>query len=587
MTQVAITDTTLRDGHQSLIATRMRTRDMLPIAEKLDSVGFFSLEVWGGATFDVCIRFLNEDPWERLRSLAEEIRETPLQMLLRGQNLVGYRHYPDDIVIKFVEKSAENGIEIFRVFDALNDIRNMEVSIRTAKKTGAHVQGTICYTISPVHTIETFVAFARELASLECDSLCIKDMAGLISPHAAYDLVKTLKDEVGLPVDLHSHSTSGMAPMSYMAACKAGVDLLDTAFSPFAGGTSQPPTETVVAGLDGTPYDTGLDLVLLTEIKEYFDGVKEKYRSILDPVSEKIDTSVLIHQIPGGMLSNLVSQLKEQNAMDRYDDVLKEMPKVRKDLGYPPLVTPTSQIVGTQAVLNVLMGARYKVIPKEVRDYVSGTYGRPPAPISEWLLAKVLGDDVAVTCRPADLLPPELEMRTKEAEELGIVGKEEDILTYAIYPQIAPKFLKGEAEEEKLQPAVETSTTSTSTTGVTRQYPSKQGSKHKFKVVVDGEAFAVEVEPTGAGGVVMATDADDATSPPADVEGGIASNMHGMVLGLKVSKGDAVEEGDVVVVIEAMKMENNIHAPHSGIVREIFVSEGATVGAGDNLMSVY
>ena len=579
MTQVAITDTTLRDAHQSLIATRMRTRDMLPIAEKLDSVGFFSLEVWGGATFDVCIRFLNEDPWDRLRSLAEEIRETPLQMLLRGQNIVGYRHYPDDIVIKFVEKSAENGIEIFRVFDAVNDIRNMEVAIRTAKKTGAHVQGTISYTISPVHTIETFVAFAQELASLECDSICIKDMAGLISPHAAYDLIKTLKDEIGLPVDLHSHSTSGMAPMSYMAACKAGVDILDTAFSPFAGGTSQPPTETVVAGLYGTPYDTGLDLALLTEIKEYFDGVKEKYRSILDPVSEKIDTSVLIHQIPGGMLSNLVSQLKEQNAMDRYDDVLKEMPKVRKDLGYPPLVTPTSQIVGTQAVLNVMMGERYKVIPKEVRDYVRGIYGRPPAPINKQLLAKVLGDEVAVTCRPADLLPPELEMRTKEAKELGIVGKEEDILTYAIYPQIAPKFLRGEAEEEKLQMAVATAATGGS--GV----HAHAGIFNKFKVVVDGEAFVVEVEPTGAGEMAVAT--DDAKPAPASVEGGIASNMHGMVLGLKVSKGDAVEEGDVVAVIEAMKMENNIHSPHSGIVGEIFVSEGDTVGAGDNLMSVY
>jgi len=577
MTQVAITDTTLRDGHQSLIATRMRTRDMLPIAEKLDSVGFFSLEVWGGATFDVCIRFLNEDPWDRLRSLAEEIRETPLQMLLRGQNIVGYRHYPDDIVIKFVEKSAENGIDIFRVFDAVNDIRNMEVAISAAKKTGAHVQGTISYTISPVHTIETFIAFAREMASLDCDSICIKDMAGLISPHSAYDLIKTLKDEVGLPIDLHSHSTSGMAPMSYLAACEAGVDILDTAFSPFAGGTSQPPTETIVAGLYGTPYDTGLDLALLTEIKEYFDGVKEKYMGILDPVSEKIDTSVLIHQIPGGMLSNLVSQLKEQNAMDRYGDVLREMPKVREDLGYPPLVTPTSQIVGTQAVLNVMMGERYKVIPKEVRDYVRGIYGRPPAPINKQLLAKVLGDDTAVTCRPADLLPPELEIRTKEAEELGIVGKEEDILTYAIYPQIAPKFLRGEAEEEKLQLAA---TAATSGSGV-----HAHGIFNKFKVVVDGEAFVVEVEPTGTG--EMAVAAGDAKPAPASVEGGISSNMHGMVLGLKVSKGDAVEEGDVVAVIEAMKMENNIHSPHSGIVREIFVSEGDTVGAGANLMSVY
>jgi pyruvate carboxylase subunit B len=554
---------------------------MLPIAEKLDSVGFFSLEVWGGATFDVCIRFLNEDPWDRLRSFADEIRKTPLQMLLRGQNLVGYRHYPDDIVIKFVEKSAENGIEIFRVFDALNDIRNMEVAITAAKKTGAHVQGTICYTISPVHTIETFVANARELASLDCDSICIKDMAGLISPHAAYDLIKTLKDEIGLPVDLHSHSTSGMAPMSYMAACKAGVDILDTAFSPFAGGASQPPTETVVAGLEGTPYATGLDIALLTDIKQYFDGIKEKYMGLLDPVSEKIDTSVLIHQIPGGMLSNLVSQLKEQNAMDRYADVLQEMPKVREDLGYPPLVTPTSQIVGTQAVLNVLMGERYKVIPKEVRDYVSGIYGRPPAPINKQLLAKVLGDDTAVTCRPADLLPPELEMRTKEAQELGIIGKEEDILTYAIYPQIAPKFLKGEAEEEKLQMAVATAATGG------RGVEAHTGIFNKFKVVVDGEAFVVEVEPTGTGETTVAADTGDAKSAPTSVEGGIASNMHGMVLGLKVSKGDAVEEGDVVAVIEAMKMENNIHSPHSGIVREIFVSEGATVGAGDNLMSVY
>jgi len=544
---------------------------MLPIAEKLDCAGFFSLEVWGGATFDVCIRFLNEDPWDRLRSLKDAITETPLQMLLRGQNLVGYRHYPDDVVIKFVEKSAENGIDIFRVFDAVNDIRNMEVAIKTAKKTGAHVQGTIC-SISPVHTIETFVAFAGELASLECDSICIKDMAGLISPHTAYDLVKTLKEDIGLPVDLHSHSTSGMAPMSYMAACEAGVNILDTAFSPFAGGTSQPPTETIVAGISGTPYDTGIDLVLLTEIKKYFDVVKKKYMGILDPVSEKIDTSVLIHQIPGGMLSNLISQLKEQDAMDRYDDVLQEMPKVREDLGYPPLVTPTSQIVGTQSVLNVLMGERYKVIPREVRDYVYGIYGRPPAPIAEWLLSTVLGDDLAVTCRPADLLDSELEMRTKEAEELGIIKKEEDILTYALYPQIAPKFLRGEAEEEKLMPA-----------SVAGDVSSHAGIFNRFRVVVDGEAFQVEVEPTGE----MAAIIEENKPGSADVEGGITSNMHGMILGLKVTKGDAVEKGDVVAVIEAMKMENNLHAPHSGMVREIFVSEGDAVGTGDVIMSVY
>jgi len=577
MTRVAITDTTFRDAHQSLIATRMRTRDLLPIAEKMDSVGFFSLEVWGGATFDVCIRFLNEDPWDRLRSLKEVITETPLQMLLRGQNLVGYRNYPDDVVIKFVEKSAENGVDIFRIFDALNDVRNMEIPIIAAKKTGAHVQGTISYTISPVHTIETFVAFARELASLECDSICIKDMAGLISPHTTHDLIKALKDEVGLPIDLHSHSTSGMASMSYLAACRAGVDILDTAFSPFSGGASQPPTETVVASLNETPYDTGLDLVLLTEIKKYFAEMRWKYRSILDPISETIDTSVLVHQIPGGMLSNLVSQLKEQDAMDRYDDVLLEMPKVREDLGYPPLVTPTSQIVGTQAVLNVLMGERYKVIPKEVRDYVCGIYGKPPAPVSEWLISKVLGEetDVIVTCRPADLLKPELEKRTREAEELGIVKKEEDILTYALYPQIAPKFLRGEAEEEELRPA----TATTATAGV----PNHAGAYNKFKVVVDGEAFDVAIEPTGA------TTIEEKRLPPdaASVEGGVRSNMQGMILGLKVEKGDAVEKGDVVAVIEAMKMENNLHASQSGIVREIFVSEGDTVGTGDVVMSIY
>ena len=568
MTRVAITDTTFRDAHQSLIATRMRTDDMLPIAEKLDSAGFFSLEVWGGATFDVCIRFLNEDPWDRLKRLKEAITTTPLQMLLRGQNLVGYRHYSDDIVIKFVEKSAENGIDIFRIFDAVNDIRNMEVPIRTAKRLGSHVQGTISYTISPVHTIESFVAFASELASLECDSLCIKDMAGLISPRDAYDLVRALKKEVGLPVDLHSHSTSGMAPMSYMAACPAGVDILDTSFSPFAGGASQPATETVVAALNRTPYSTGLNLALLTEIKEYFAQIKEKYRSILDPVSEQIDTSVLIHQIPGGMLSNLVSQLKEQNAMDRYDDVLKEMPEVRKDLGYPPLVTPTSQIVGTQAVLNVLMGERYKVIPKEVRDYVKGIYGKPPAPIADWLLSKVLGDDCAITCRPADLLEPELAKRTEEAEELGIIKKEEDILTYTLYPQIAPKFLRGEMVEEELK-------------SVAEAVPVRAGIVYnEFKVVVDGETFHVKVNPAGETAI-------EEKKPPESVEGGIRSNMHGMVLGLKVKKGDAVKDGDVVAVIEAMKMENNIHAPNSGIVRDIFVSEGDTISAGTVIMSVY
>ena len=570
MTQVKITDTTLRDAHQSLIATRMRTRDMLPIAEKLDGAGFFSLEVWGGATFDSCIRFLNEDPWERLRSLKETVKETPLQMLLRGQNLVGYRHYADDVVIKFVEKAAENGVGVFRIFDAVNDIRNMEVSIKTAKKSGAHVQGTISYTTSPVHTTESFIEFAHELASLECDSICIKDMAGLITPMDAYTLIKTLKKEIGLPVDLHSHSTSGMALMSYMAACKAGVDILDTAFSPFAGGTSQPPTETVVAGLKGTKWDTGLDLVHLIDIKKYFEEIKEKYRGILDPISEKTDTSVLVYQVPGGMLSNLVSQLKEQNAMDKFDDVLLEMPRVREDLGYPPLVTPTSQIVGTQAVMNVLMGERYKVIPKEVKEYVRGMYGRSPAPIDKAIMDKVLGDEQPITCRPADLIEPELARLEKEARELGIVEKEEDVLTYALYPQVAPKFLKGEAVEEELVQSL--------------QEPGPSGAQHvynQFKVVVDGEVYEVEVEPTGE----MVIQENKAT-PPASVEGGIKCSMQGMVLGLKVKPGDAVQEGDVVAVVEAMKMENDIIASHSGVVGEIFVKESDFVTAGDVIMVV-
>jgi pyruvate carboxylase subunit B len=569
MPKVKLTDTTLRDAHQSLIATRMRTRDMLPIAEKMDEVGFYSLEVWGGATFDSSIRFLNEDPWDRLRALKKIIKKTPLQMLLRGQNLVGYRHYSDDIVIKFVEHAAESGVDIFRIFDAVNDIRNMEVSIKTAKRVGAHVQGTVCYTISPVHPIPLYVKMAKELEEMGCDSLCIKDMAGLISPQSAFDLVSALKEEISIPVDLHSHCTSGMAPMSYLFACEAGVDILDTAFSPFAWGTSQPPTETIVAALRGTPYDTGLDLFLLTEIKKYFEETKEKYRGILDPISERIDTNVLKYQIPGGMLSNLVSQLKEQNALDKYEAVLAEMPRVREELGYPPLVTPTSQIVGTQAVLNVLMGERYKVVPKEVKDYVKGLYGRTPAPISKEIITKILGDEQPITCRPADLLPPELDRITKEAEGLGIVKKPEDILTYALYPAIAPKFLRGETKEEALEA------------------PKPNNAKAaplptEFKVEVDGDVFNVKIVSAGGGMVIKPAGAER----PKTMDGTITASMQGMVLKIKVKKGDSVAKGNIVMVLEAMKMENNIHAPFAGTVEDIFVKEGSTVGAGDALMVI-
>jgi len=428
------------------MATRMRTESMLPIAEKIDQVGFFSLEVWGGATFDVCIRYLEEDPWERLRLLKKHVKKTPLQMLLRGQNIVGYRNYPDDVVRKFVEKAAENGIDIFRIFDALNDVRNLETAIKTVKETGAHAQGAVCYTISPVHTIEHYVEIAKRLVELDCDSVCIKDMAGMLSPKEAYDLISAFKKEIALPIHLHSHSTSGMVLMTYLRACDADVDIVDTAFSPLAWGTSQPPVETFVAALKNTPYDPGFDMQLLVEIGEYFRELRGKYYDpirLIDPIAERLDTSILIHQIPGGMISNLISQLKEQKAIDRLKEVLEEVPKVRKDLGYPPLVTPTSQLVGTQAVFNVISGERYRIVPKEVKEYVRGLYGKPPAPIDDEIRKKIIGDEEVITRRPADLLKPELEAVPKEVE--SFIESEEDALTYVLFPKTALEFFKKRA----------------------------------------------------------------------------------------------------------------------------------------------
>jgi len=443
---IKVTDTTFRDAHQSLMATRMKTESMLPIAEKIDQVGFFSLEVWGGATFDVSIRYLGEDPWERLRVLKKHVKKTPLQMLLRGQNIVGYRNYPDDVVRKFIEKAAENGIDIFRIFDALNDVRNLKTAIKTVKKVGAHAQGAVCYTISPVHTIEHYIEIAKQLMELDCDSICIKDMAGLLSPKEAYDLISAFKNEIGLPIHLHSHCTSGMAPMTYLRACDADVDIIDTAFSPLAWGTSQPPVEIIVAALKNTPYDPGFNMQLLVEIAEYFRELREKYYDpirLIDPIAERSDTSILIHQIPGGMISNLISQLKEQKAIDRLKEVLEEVPKVRKDLGYPPLVTPTSQLVGTQAVLNVISGERYRLVPKEVKDYVRGLYGKPPAPIDDEIRKKIIGEEETITRRPADLLKPELEAVPKEVEPF--IESEEDALTYVLFPKTALEFFKKRA----------------------------------------------------------------------------------------------------------------------------------------------
>jgi len=425
---------------------------MLPIAEKIDQVGFFSLEVWGGATFDVSIRYLTEDPWDRVRALKKHVRKTPLQMLLRGQNIVGYKNYPDDVLIKFIENAAEVGIDIFRIFDAVNDTRNLETSIRTVKKVGAHAQGSVCYTISPVHTTEHYVKIANRLAELGCDSICIKDMAGMLAPNDASEIISALKKEIGLPVHLHCHSTSGMALMTYLRACDAGVDIIDTAFSPLAWGTSQPPVETVVAAFKNTSRDPGFDMELLMEISEYFRGLRQKYYDpihLIDPMSERVDTSILIHQIPGGMFSNLISQLKEQKAMDRLEEVLEEVPRVRKDLGYPPLVTPTSQLVGTQAVFNVLSGERYKIVPNEVKDYVKGFYGRSPAPIDEDIKKKIIGDEKIITCRPADLLEPQLKSVPAEARQL--FQKEEDVITYALFPKTAMEFFRKRAQklEEK------------------------------------------------------------------------------------------------------------------------------------------
>jgi pyruvate carboxylase subunit B len=570
---VYITDTTLRDAHQSLIATRLKTEDMLPIARAIDDIGFFSVEAWGGATFDSCIRYLNDDPWDRLRDLKDVLEKTPIQMLLRGQNLVGYRHYSDDIVERFIEAAARNGISIFRVFDALNDIRNMKKSMEAIKDIGAHLQGTICYTTSPVHSTEKFIEMAQELYALECDSVCIKDMAGLIMPGPTKDLITGIKEAIDIPVDLHSHSTSGVSPMSYQAAIEAGVDILDTAMSPFAFGTSQPPTESVVASLRGTPRDTGIDLMALRKVRNLALGVREKYSALLNPISERVDSDVLIYQLPGGMISNLVSQLKEQDALDKLEAVHREIPEVRKDLGYPPLVTPTSQIVGTQAVLNVLLGGeRYKNVTQEVKDYVRGLYGRSPGPIPEEIRKLIIGDEKPFTGRPGDLLEPAYEKLAEQARNAGLVTKEEDILTYILYPAIAPSFLKGERKTEEI-PEVK------SAAPVTGDIPSC------MEVEVDGEIFSVRIVSVEGTAVEQATPGA-ARLPRKDIEGGVKSNMQGMVLKVVARRGAQVKKGDPLIVLEAMKMENPIYSPKDGRVTEIFVDTGDVVQSGDVLLVI-
>jgi oxaloacetate decarboxylase alpha subunit len=454
-TPVRICDTILRDAHQSLLATRMRTDDMLPIAAKLDQVGYWSVEMWGGATFDSAMRFLNEDPWERIRRLKAQMPRTPFQMLLRGQNVVGYKHYPDDVLERFVVKAKENGIDVFRIFDAVNDVRNMAQAMAFVRREGGHVQASISYTISPVHTIAGYVQICRQLADLGADSLCIKDMAGMISPYVAYELVGELKAQIGLPVQFHTHYTSGMAMAAALKATEAGVDVVDTAISALSGLTSQPPTESLVSSLQGSERDTGLDLNLLAEISAYFADVRKKYMKF-ESGMHGVDVRVLQYQIPGGMLSNLVSQLREQGAEERYEEVLAEVPKVREELGYPPLVTPSSQIVGTQATLNVILGQRYKVIPEEIKNYVRGYYGRPPAPIDSEIQKVVIGDEQPIDCRPADLIEPGLERARQEIGDLA--QSEEDVISYALFPQVARPFLerrgRGSGGKEALVAAI-------------------------------------------------------------------------------------------------------------------------------------
>ncbi|MDI6709678.1 MAG: acetyl-CoA carboxylase biotin carboxyl carrier protein [Thermoanaerobacterales bacterium] len=624
MPPVRITDTTLRDGHQSLWATRMRTKEMLPIVEKLDQVGYFSLEVWGGATFDVCLRYLGEDPWERLRLLKKAAQRTPLQMLLRGQSLVGYAHYPDDVVEAFVDRAVANGIDIIRIFDALNDVRNMTTAIRAAKRAGAHVQATVVYTLSPVHTVEHYVATAVELADLGADSICIKDMAGMLAPYRAFELVSTLKRKLSIPVQLHCHYIGGMAVGAYLKAAEAGVDVIDTASVPLAFGASQPPAETVVRALRETPYDTGLDIRLLFEIAQYFEDLR-KERGFERGVTRIHDMRVFDHQVPGGMISNLVSQLNEQRALHRLEEVLAEIPRVRAELGYPPLVTPTSQIVGTQAVLNVLTGQRYKLIPGEVKNYVAGLYGRPPGALDPEIARKVLGDREPVTCRPADLLEPRME---KMREEIGdLAQSEEDILSYVLFPQVARKFLEARAvgqapslaDGEKLRPGSGQKTAGPPNakeegrkkmnleeirelirlldeTDITEFSLESQGMRIAIKKGVLREAVPPSQAEVQSGGppIAPADTGEEAPDGAPVVETfTVVAPMVGTFYRAPapdappyVDAGDMVREGQVLCIIEAMKLMNEIEAEVAGEVLEILADNGQTVEYGQPLFVI-
>ncbi|MFN4308605.1 sodium-extruding oxaloacetate decarboxylase subunit alpha [Sulfurihydrogenibium azorense] len=606
---IEFTDVTLRDGQQSLFATRVRTDDLLPALEKLDDAGFWSLEVWGGATFDVCLRYLKEDPWDRLKKFKQAAKNTKLEMLLRGQNLVGYRHYPDDVVEAFVKKAAENGIDVFRIFDALNDVRNMEVAITTAKECGKIVKGVLSYTISPVHTVDYYVNIARQLKDLGVDIISIKDQAGILSPKVAYDLVKRLKEEIKLPVHIHSQSTAAMAEMTLLKSVEAGADIIDTDVSTWSWLTAHPPNETMVYVLREFGYETKIDLDIIVEVAEYLKEVRKKYAKY-DTVDKWPDCQVLIHQIPGGMMSNFINQLKENNALDKLDEVKKEVARVREDLGYPPLVTPTSQIVGTQALLNVVQGERYKVVTKETRDYVKGLYGRPPAPIKPDVMKKILGDEQPIQVRPADLLEPELDKCTEKAYQSG-ARNEEDVLSYCLFPQVATEFFQWREKFEKgevLPPQIEELT----------QEEMKHLAPIEFNITVHGEQYHVRIagvgSPTeGRRSYFLRIDGrleEVLVQPIKEIEvgatevslpeggkiigerpkamglGDVSSPVPGKVTSIKVNLGDRVKKGDVVLTVEAMKMENEIHAPIDGTVSDIFVKVGDNVNPDECLIRI-
>ncbi|SIS76884.1 sodium-extruding oxaloacetate decarboxylase subunit alpha [Neptunomonas antarctica] len=595
---IYVTDVILRDAHQSLIATRMRTEDMLPVCEKLDQVGYWSLEVWGGATFDACVRFLKEDPWERLRQLRAALPNTRLQMLLRGQNLLGYRHYADDVVEAFVERAAANGIDVFRVFDALNDLRNLETAIRAVKKTGKHAQATICYTTSPVHTTALYIKQAKALRDMGADSIALKDMAGLLTPYATYDLVKALKEAVDLPIFIHSHSTAGLAALCQLKAIEAGAEHIDTAISSFAGGTSHPATESQVAALKGTQWDTGLDLELLQEIADYFREVRKKYHQFESEFTRE-DVSVQISQVPGGMMSNLANQLKEQHALGRIREVFDEIPRVRKDLGYPPLVTPTSQIVGTQAVLNVLSGERYKTITNEVKRYLAGGYGQPPAPVDPQIQKQAIGNGEVIDVRPADLLKAELPQLRAEIGEAAL--SEEDVLTYAMFQDIGRKFLE-ERNSGTLTPEVLLPIGS-------NDRPADEGVPTEFTIDVHGESYQVSITGIGALGagkrsVYLTLDGvpEEVAFKPlnsfvagasserggrvASLPGHVTTSMPGNIVDVLVTVGQQVTAGQAVLVTEAMKMETEIQAPLAGTVTAVNVVKGDRVTPGDILIEI-